>query len=385
MRDAGFRLVSLSDSPEATPEDKARAIKLNDAWDRHRRGLPEAGVTLQRYPSGSIGDGYLRAIALRKSEREAKGIVWTREQHSARRLATRMELDRAAVRRLRPQDRHARAAARAAHSIVAANSLRERGAPGHQGLARAVEEDGARSVLRHRSEIPFLRSPTRAPQPRQAIWTEGEAVRLVKQAWRERLLWARCMPRGGLGQSARSGRRAIDLRQSDAARPRGRMVRSRARQDRPPALATLSRRADAPLTGLPRDAGRRARGIGADLPQPIRPPYSKDTLGRRFPGRARRRVRRGREAPDRRLPPLRHASRRSPAMRRPRRFRPRWPTACRARTVCTRPTAGQLCFGARCRRSAQASDGASCEGTKTGQKCHQRRSESVTAALQQNS
>ena len=88
MRRAGFRLINLGSgtmvdgrrAPSA--EDMTRALKLNEAWDRHRFGLPDADVEAHRFPIGSIGEAYLRVMSLRASERSANGIVWTSEQTS---------------------------------------------------------------------------------------------------------------------------------------------------------------------------------------------------------------------------------------------------------------------------------------------------------------
>src|SRR5262245_6532311 len=88
MRRAGFRLINLSKGEwidgrqEPSLADKREALRLNADWDRHRRGLPPAAVEAHSYPKGSVGDGYLRAMALRAQERASKGIVWTREQES---------------------------------------------------------------------------------------------------------------------------------------------------------------------------------------------------------------------------------------------------------------------------------------------------------------
>src|SRR5215468_7277920 len=76
MRSHGFRLVSFG--PELTSSDRARAIALNDEWDRVRLGLAPASE--EAFPPGSIGDGYQRAMQLRAAERAAKGIVWTKDQ-----------------------------------------------------------------------------------------------------------------------------------------------------------------------------------------------------------------------------------------------------------------------------------------------------------------
>jgi hypothetical protein len=91
MKPHGFGLVTLGRGgpgldaegrPKPSIEDQQRAIALNRAWDQVRSGqlsLP-ARTTLKHYPEGSVGDGYQRAMALRKAARVAAGIVWTREQ-----------------------------------------------------------------------------------------------------------------------------------------------------------------------------------------------------------------------------------------------------------------------------------------------------------------
>src|SRR5690242_5883523 len=88
MRARGFQLRNLGQGfvvdGERVPsaDDIATAIKLNQEWDRVRRGL-EPGVAPRKiYPRGSLGDGYHRALKLREAERKAKGVVWTKEQES---------------------------------------------------------------------------------------------------------------------------------------------------------------------------------------------------------------------------------------------------------------------------------------------------------------
>ena len=69
MRNAGFRLTTLSPGtlvngrrvPSA--DDVARAVQLNAEWDGYRQG--PRGEARRRYPRGSVGDGYERAIELR--------------------------------------------------------------------------------------------------------------------------------------------------------------------------------------------------------------------------------------------------------------------------------------------------------------------------------
>jgi hypothetical protein len=79
MRAKGFRLVTFG--REATSADKARAIALNDEWDRVRTGQRgEVSPAEKQYPHGSVGDGYQRALKLREAERKSKGVVPTKEQ-----------------------------------------------------------------------------------------------------------------------------------------------------------------------------------------------------------------------------------------------------------------------------------------------------------------
>lgn len=75
----GSNMVEGKRYPDAA--DIKRAMALNADWDRHRRGLPPL-VPQSRYPAGSLGDAYERAMRLREAERKAKGITWTKEQHS---------------------------------------------------------------------------------------------------------------------------------------------------------------------------------------------------------------------------------------------------------------------------------------------------------------
>ena len=84
MKAHGFGLVTLGaggpalDSeghPKASFADQQRAIELNRAWDQVRAGQRQAPArtTLVRYPEGSVGDGYQRAMALRKAPARRQG------------------------------------------------------------------------------------------------------------------------------------------------------------------------------------------------------------------------------------------------------------------------------------------------------------------------
>jgi hypothetical protein len=91
MKAYGFGLVTMGrggpgidpdGNPEPSLQDKQRAAKLNDDWDRVRSGQVSAAsrTTLVTYLDGSVGRGYQRAMELRKAERVANGVIWTKEQ-----------------------------------------------------------------------------------------------------------------------------------------------------------------------------------------------------------------------------------------------------------------------------------------------------------------
>ena len=88
MRAVGFRLINLGPGTVVngrkvpSVEDKTRAMRLNEDWDRCRRGLPARAVAEHAYPPGSVGDAYHRAMRLREQERKAAGKAWTNEQKS---------------------------------------------------------------------------------------------------------------------------------------------------------------------------------------------------------------------------------------------------------------------------------------------------------------
>lgn len=94
MRKKGFGTLNLGaggphlDSegrPAASAEDKTKAIAMNRDWDALRLGLPTQRPegAPARYPAGSVGDGYYRAMALRRAARVQAGVTWTKEQVKA--------------------------------------------------------------------------------------------------------------------------------------------------------------------------------------------------------------------------------------------------------------------------------------------------------------
>ena len=195
MREAGFRLVNLSRgviiNGEHVPseEDNKRAIELNTQWDHHRRGLP-APSGERTYAPGTIGHAYKRVMALREQERLNKGIVWTTEQHSRDDWPRAWKWIGRTLGEFDPK-------------IVTPEMLigdKHKGIIGLRPLvAQKVSESEAHRVIKvwralwkkmgtfgycDKDQDPSLAFANSAPGPRQEEWREGEAVRLVKAAWR---------------------------------------------------------------------------------------------------------------------------------------------------------------------------------------------------------
>jgi hypothetical protein len=283
MRAAGFGRVRLGPGllvdgrNVPSPADVARAAELNQQWDRHRRGLPPLTPRLG-YPPGSIGEGYHRAMQLREKERAEKGIVWTTEHRS------RDDWPRA-WRRLEPllgdcdpktvtpemmlelrSDTAEQVSESEAHRLIK--------------VWRALWQKMAVLGYCDRNRDPSHMFTNPAPQPRQDVWTEGEAVRLVKCAWRTGYRGlAACLAIAWDSQLS-----PVDARSLKATQLRRDPVGSwfevaRAKTGRA-AKATVSARAERVLRAY-------MGAMGVDLVGPIfrnrsGRPYTKDTLSDDF-------------------------------------------------------------------------------------------------------
>ena len=192
MRAAGFRLINLSkgiivDGENVpTVDDKNRAIELNEAWDRHRRGL-EPAAPKPKYPTGTLGDAYLQAIAVREAGRRNNGITWTKEQHSRDDWPRAWRWIEPLFGDVDPK-------------TVTWEQLFDPDLPGLRPLVAAkVSETEAHRVTKVWRRLwqyaatfkmcdadldPSFVLPNSAPPPRQDVWLEAEARKLVKQAWR---------------------------------------------------------------------------------------------------------------------------------------------------------------------------------------------------------
>lgn|GEM_PF-529362 len=203
MRGQGFGLVTMGRGgpdidgegrPAASAADQQRAIDLNRAWDRVRSGqLPAtARTTLKHYPEGSVGDGYQRAMALRKAQRVAKGVIWTREQEkrdSWPRAWKWLEgkfadcdprtIEPEHFLRLDPVTGEARGLV---PEIEAAVSITER----HMTVKvwRALWKKMAAMKYCDLDADPSKSFPNTPPKPRDQLWQRREVLHLVQVAWR---------------------------------------------------------------------------------------------------------------------------------------------------------------------------------------------------------
>jgi hypothetical protein len=290
MRTAGFRMVHLSKGViingknEPSADDKRRAMELNEAWDRHRHGLAPAEPK-PKYPPGSLGDAYLRAMALREAERRKNGIVWTREQHS------RDDWPRAwkwieplfgdvDPKTVQPEQLIDPDLPGLLPLVMAKVSLTE----GHRVIKiwRALWQRAAAFGYCKKDLDPSFQFKNPAPPPRQAVWSEGEAARIAKQAWRSGYYGLTAL----LAVAWDSQLSPVDARTLKANQRRRDPVGSwfetgRTKTGRK-ALATLSRRTVGVLDAYLAKLGAEPAGAAPIFRNRSGQPYSKDTLGDDF-------------------------------------------------------------------------------------------------------
>lgn len=298
MREAGFRMINMGAGTIAdgrhlpSLDDIARAMDLNRRWDCVRRGLPEPVIEeTPRYPSGSLGEAYLRVMALRETERRNLGKTWSNEQRS------RDDWPRAwkwigpafgdcTPRSVTPEDLNGNSdGSKIGLRPMVAARVSENEAYRVIKVWRALWKKMARldngkyCGLEHDPSLVFTNPE---PQPRQQIWTEGEAVRLVKTGWRHGYHGlAVCLAVAWDSQLS-----PIDARRLQAAQLRRDPVGAwfdvaRAKTGRS-ALATLSRRSDRLLQAYLTQLGAEPAGAAPIFRNRSGRPYSKDTLGDDF-------------------------------------------------------------------------------------------------------
>jgi hypothetical protein len=288
MREAGFTPVRLGpglviDGTRVPgPDDVARAMQLNHDWDRHRQGLPLL-TPAGRYPSGSIGDGFERAVRLRALERTKKGVVWTKEQHSRddwARVWKRLERMAPLLAECDPKtvtpELLLELCTEVADSVSASESHRL------IKVWRALWKKMAAFGFCELDRDPSLLFANSAPAPRQAIWRKGEVVRLVKAAWREGYKGlAACMAVAWDSQLSPVDARSLKAGQLQRDPVGWYFKLGRAKTGRG-ALGTLSKRAERVLVAYTQAFGAEVVGDATIFRNRSGAPYSKDTLGDDF-------------------------------------------------------------------------------------------------------
>lgn len=203
MRKHGFKTIKLSKGgpsfdangyPAASAADKNRAVVLNAEWDTARLGLPAQKPVdaSEKYPIGSVGDGYQRAMVLRKAARVAAGKVWTVEQEKRddwprawRWLEP--EFGDCDPRTIEPEhfldiDERSGEPKGLVVKIERAVSVTER----HRVIKvwRSLWAKMAGMKYCEAGADPSKSFANKAPEPRDASWSRHEALKLVQVAWR---------------------------------------------------------------------------------------------------------------------------------------------------------------------------------------------------------
>jgi hypothetical protein len=285
MRAAGFRMINLSAGVDRngvrvpTQEDQAKAIALNESWDR-RLGPYAATGPFARYPRGSVGAGYERALTLRESERRTRGITWSNEQRSRDDWPRAWKWIEPLFGDCDPKT----VSPELMLSLRQLVDLRVSPIEAHRVIKvwRALWKKMAVFGFCSLERDPSLVFANSAPAPRQALWTEGEAVRLVKSAWRMGYFGLAAL----LATAWDSQLSPIDVRRLGARDMRRDPLGvwfelTRAKTGRA-AAATLSKRSARMLKAYLEQQGAQPVGAAPIFRNRSGRPYSKDTLGDDF-------------------------------------------------------------------------------------------------------
>lgn len=172
MRDAGFSAIRCGiDGPGAWKI----AADWNDRWQRHRQGRAQDHG--QKYPSGSIGEAFTR-------------YKLTDEWLLAKKPRTREEWERAWGRigpvfgDISPTSPDISLETLSRFRTLIANTVSLREAWRVIKIWRALWNVCAAMNYCGGKEDPALAIRNSAPKARNAMWREGDVVRLAKQAWR---------------------------------------------------------------------------------------------------------------------------------------------------------------------------------------------------------
>jgi hypothetical protein len=188
MRAYGFKLTTLG--PELTAAVIARAAALNEEWDRVKRGAAAAQPVTIKYPPGTVGNGYQRAMEQRAADRIEAGKPQTKEQEKRDDWPRAWKhLQRWALydpTTLQPEHFLAvdPTTGRTVGLIADLNKIsvseRHRTIKVWRTLWKKMATMGYCDLVNDPSKV----RANSAPDPRQAIWTHAEVMKLVQGAWR---------------------------------------------------------------------------------------------------------------------------------------------------------------------------------------------------------
>jgi hypothetical protein len=273
MRELGFERVKCGpDGPAAWAVAKTWALR----WQQAQRGdyLPSTakGHSNKIYPPGSIGEAFQR---FRRTQEWARKAVRTREDWE--RVWARLDpiIGDIAPTTISMEDISAIRA-----DIEASVSLRE----AHRVIKvwRALWKVAASMGYCSREADPSLGVRNSAPAPRNALWQEGEVVRLAKAAWRNGFHGLAAV----IATSWDTQLSPVDVRRLTAAQAITdasglAFILERAKTGRA-AAGTLSRRAEAILNAYISGLGIALLDNAPIFRNRSGRPYSKDTLGDDF-------------------------------------------------------------------------------------------------------
>lgn len=179
MRRMGFALRTFGAT--LTSEDRAEAIRLNDDWDRARQ-QKEPVQQPKTYPRGSVADGYMRAMAMRRQGRKDQGTSWTPEQHSRDDWPRAWKWIEPALGDVGPHtiQPEVMQSFRAMVASVVSESEAFRTIKVWRALWKKMAVMGYCDLDRD----PSLATANSAPPPRAKVWTDHDAKRMVQMAWR---------------------------------------------------------------------------------------------------------------------------------------------------------------------------------------------------------
>jgi len=189
MRAYGFKLTTLG--PEKTASVIARAAALNEEWDRVKRGAALAAQSIAiKYPPGTIGDGYTRAMESRAADRAEAGKPQTKDQEKRDDWKRAWKhLERWALydpTTIQPEHFLAIDPVTGQTVGLIADLNRVSAGERHRTIKvwRALWKRMARLGYCALEADPSKVRPNSAPQPRQAVWMHREVMKLVQGAWR---------------------------------------------------------------------------------------------------------------------------------------------------------------------------------------------------------